>query len=191
MKLTRKQLLAYFQAVLPFCNKRKVAELLDKCNVDTEVTPENCLSAYETRFTLFAPQFGRIAKTATQSNKFNTYVKAIQGEIKNGQFSTAKANGLSDAANKFVISGATDYNAEQKLKIGLGVIDLISDTIATGRDWINQSKEEADADARRAAAEAELEANKSKAIKAWVWPVTIATIALFGMVIFVIARNKK
>lgn len=192
MKLTRAQLLAYFETVLPFCNKRKVAELLQKCNVNTEVTPINCLSAYENSFTLFAPSFGLIAKTALQSDKCKTYMKAIQGELKAGQYSPLKANGLKDNASKFVISGAGEkMTADQKFQIGMGIISAITDSISTGRDWINKSSLEAKAEADRIKAAGDLEEKKALSTKAWVWPVTIATIALFAMVIFVIVRKNR
>lgn len=164
----------YFTATLPFCNSQKVKELLVNLGYEVdEPTAQLCLQAYKEYGVEFTTPYGKIAKVALQSPKYEAYLETMKTKQ---------------------LNKATDTTAEQKLEWGNLIISNISSWLASGKDVataaINKNANESTAQASLYLAQTEAEKEENSQRNKWII-FGIVGIALFIVIIVLVVMIGK
>ena len=171
-------LISYYAAVLPFCQKQKVVELLANLGIaTTEPTIADCLLATEEFGVNFTQPFGAIAHVAINSPRYEANVKAL------------KQHNLTNN----MINKATDENGnnkltnDQKVELADSIIGGITDLFKYGSDIFNK-------DANLVSAQAQLEYQKAQQQKSTNQILTIALVVvgiIVALIVTVALTSKR
>lgn len=187
---------AYYQAILPYCDKQKVQALLAKLGYKVKKSPtaDDCMTATTECGKDFTTEFGNIADIALASPKYEAF-KLTQ---KKGSAirHINKCNGVCPATGGEGGSRST-LTDEQKIQIAQSTLDTITSWFKTGYDFYHTSQ---NAEAEKLKAQAELlnaqreanndAANNSSNLMKW-GIIGLAAVLATVVIIIIVKKYKK
>lgn len=189
---------AYFNVVLPYCDKAKLNDLIANLGYDaTEVTADLCVKAWQEYGVKFTQPFGKLATVAINSTKYAKMKQYLMQDAKtrtytqlsraDGKNKTAKKNQLTDEQiNEYTLSYigvATDL-----LKQGYEFADLFVNK--DYRDNMAKSQQQA-AENEKLKLQTQAQMAQNEATKKWLVPTIIGVSALLIVIVLVVVLTRK